>query len=381
MTRGARRALRSVATAALAFAALQALLIGTAQRRPGLRDRTYAHKRALMADHLRARADAVGARPRTVWAVGSSRLEFGLDALGTEAALDRAGAPPTAVFNFGVAGNGPVLTLIYLQRLLADSPPPEWLLLEVTPYLMRDDSPPLDQNYTNPGRLTPAERSEVVGTYGFDPNRYPPDGLARFTPAYEMRGPLLRRLLPGWQPPPPDDPDCGFRLANLDPGGWLPYPGEPGPAVRQARTEQLLGTIRDFSASYSPGGPGWGALCESILVARRRHVPVTLLLMPEGGAFRAWYTPASLRKLDRLLADLHKGFGVDIVDARAWAGDDAFIDGHHLLQPGARAFTDRLAREVVLPRLRPAPPSPPSPDRPGPAAGADRLTPRAGGRP
>ena len=53
------------------------------------------------------------------------------------------------------------------------------------------------------------------------------------------------------------------------------------------------------------------------------------------------------RRLQELIADLTREFGVPIIDARPWCPDPEFAaDGHHLLGTGAARFTDRYSREV-----------------------------------
>jgi hypothetical protein len=71
-----------------------------------------------------------------------------------------------------------------------------------------------------------------------------------------------------------------------------------------------------------------------------------LVLMPEGTYFRGWYPPHAEPLIRGLLSDLRKDYGVEVIDARRWIGDDGFWDSHHLVDTGATAFTDRLASEV-----------------------------------
>ena len=100
------------------------------------------------------------------------------------------------------------------------------------------------------------------------------------------------------------------------------------------------------------------ALADVLALCRREGIPVALLLMPEGPAFRAWYTPSMHAGLDAYLHDLSEQWGAPLIDARDWLGSDAFFDAHHLLPRGAAAFTERFRREALgpllqsLPRLR-----------------------------
>jgi hypothetical protein len=74
---------------------------------------------------------------------------------------------------------------------------------------------------------------------------------------------------------------------------------------------------------------------------------VALVLMPEATSFRAMYGPGSDGRLQHYLGDLHQQFDVPVIDARPWVEDGHFRDSHHLLLPGAKDFTEKLAREVV----------------------------------
>jgi hypothetical protein len=72
---------------------------------------------------------------------------------------------------------------------------------------------------------------------------------------------------------------------------------------------------------------------------------VVLLLMPEGSAFQALYTPAARPGIEAFLADLSRSRHLPLIDARHWIDDDGFWDSHHLLPDAADLFTDRWARE------------------------------------
>ena len=65
--------------------------------------------------------------------------------------------------------------------------------------------------------------------------------------------------------------------------------------------------------------------------------------------------PITRRRCAGIDAHLHsvsERWGVPLIDARDWLGDDAFYDSHHLLPRGAAAFTERFERESLPPLLR-----------------------------
>jgi hypothetical protein len=352
--RRARRARAALAAAGLLFAVAQATLALTpAAGRPDFRDGIYAHKHAILAAHVRARAAAAGRPPAFILALGTSHLELGLDALTAEAELDRAGSPPAAVVNFALSASGPVVDYFYLRRLLGVGPPPDRLLLEVIPTYMRDGAPPQEQVFVTAGRLTPRERRDAVLRYGFDPNRFPTGPLDGCFPAYEMRGALMRRLLPLWVPVGQEDRDLADRRGEIDPAGWRPCPWEESLPRRQALADRSAAAVRPFMVGFRVGGPCWVALCDTILLARGHNIPVTLILPPEARTYRATYPSEMAAELYDRLAWACKLPGVELVDAWSWAPDELFLDGHHLTREGARTFSERLSREVLLPRLRP----------------------------
>jgi hypothetical protein len=77
-------------------------------------------------------------------------------------------------------------------------------------------------------------------------------------------------------------------------------------------------------------------------------------LTPESSEFRGSYSPAAVRLVDDYCGGLGREYGVPVVDARDWLPDEAFVDSHHVVRTWARPYTERLAREAVVPELRPA---------------------------
>src|SRR5690606_1005741 len=112
------------------------------------------------------------------------------------------------------------------------------------------------------------------------------------------------------------------------------------------------GEYRAILADMHPTGGGARALADLLALCREHDIPVTLVLMPESAGFRALYPPATTGRLYGFLNGLCAEYGCGLVNARAWLPDTAFTDGHHMLEPGAEAFSDRLLREAILPSLR-----------------------------
>jgi hypothetical protein len=104
-------------------------------------------------------------------------------------------------------------------------------------------------------------------------------------------------------------------------------------------------------ADMRPTGPAARALGDLLTLCREHSIPVKLVLMPESSEFRALYPPIVNERMYRFLQDLCTNHGCELIDAREWLPNSAFTDGHHMLRPGAEAFSDRLTREVIRPFL------------------------------
>jgi hypothetical protein len=275
-----------------------------------------------------------------VLALGTSRTANGL----------RTETPSAATqplwFNYGITGSNLPEQSLRLRRLLAEGIRPRLVCVELLPaHLARRTE----------GASGKADRLgwrelRRLPRYGFSKQSgYVHWGRARAVPWYSDRAVLLSRWLP-WLLP--DD----FRLNRFWEGvnerGWRAYGRE-----RVSAAEYRLGLEEArhryqavLTAFHIEPGPD-RALRDLLGLCRRERIEVVLYLMPESSAFGEWYTPETQVLLDGYLQGLHKEYGVRLIDARAWLGDDAFADGHHLLPEGAGAFTARFVREVAPPRF------------------------------
>jgi hypothetical protein len=89
------------------------------------------------------------------------------------------------------------------------------------------------------------------------------------------------------------------------------------------------------------------ALIDLLTACHGAGIPAVLVLMPEASAFRALYTAEVRCGIDGTLDKFRRDWHVPLIDARTWVADADFWDGHHLLPPGAMAFTQHLAREML----------------------------------
>ena len=343
-----RQARAALVSAVLAFVGLQGALLAAIELRPRLRDPLFGDKAA----RLYRRIAEPGPKPTTVVMIGSSRTGFGFHGQRVEEAFRNEIGGRCVAFNFGIPASGPITHLIYLRRLLNDGLRPDLLLVEVLPPMLASQVPgPVEKHWLYADRLR-RDELEIVAHYGF-PQREMRSAWWEtcLTPWYSLRFPLMGRVAPGWLP-------WSVRYdwsRGTDECGWgTPIrtevtPNEYRQGVAQAHAEYaaVLATLEiDGSASQ--------ALRDLLELCRREKVPVALVLMPEGTDFRSWYPPAVRAKVEAFLNGACREYGASLIDAREWVPDRCFTDSHHMLRSGAEIFTDRLGREAILPRFRPA---------------------------
>ena len=329
----------------LAFAALQAgLAVAVEGWLPELRDPFYVYKAA----RLRRRLATSRPRPLAVVMVGSSRTTFALKGGDVEPRLGEEVGEPVALYNFGLIGAGPLTELLTLRRLLADGVRPDLLLVEIHPCLLAGDVP-WEVRRLTAGRVYRREIS-FLARYGAPRRELRRDWwLSEAVPWYALRFALVSRTVPSrlpWQL----RQDL-FRAA--DNSGWVESPlPPPTPEVRrraldQARREYYA-TLQNFRLGTGP----CQAVREILETCGREHIAAALVWVPEGPVFRGWYTPQAEAQTRAFLKECHRTYGVPLVDAREWVPEEEFSDSHHLRPPGARRFTERLAREALPPLVR-----------------------------
>ncbi len=314
---------------------------------PHSRDPLYACR----VECLRRRTVDAPTRPQTVVMLGSSRVQQGFRPNELGAELERKLGRPTVLFNSGVAACGPVGSLLYFERLRADGIRPDLLLIEVVPTLLTGNTAdglsdiPLESRYTSANRLRHHELS-LVERYGFPTaelrngwwQTWPvPCYGRRFTVISGLLPKLLRRGL--WFDKPP----------KIDESGWTQ--SEPLKITRQQAVARAWREHGEALTHFQLCPAACQAQRDLLARCHDEGISVILVLMPEGDGFRSWYGPEAIAQLSRHVRDLSREFAVPIVDARRWVADEGFSDGHHLEPSGAKAFTERLVRELLEPVL------------------------------
>lgn len=305
---------------------------------PNLRDPEYGHR----VKQLRALHRAEPNRPLVV-VLGSSRPQMGL----SPALLGLGTGPADPLgYSMAAAGCGPLHELMNLHRLLADGVKPDYLLVEVLSPVLAGDSPaeklllPPKQSLADVRRAVPYCRDAGELWHGWL--------LVRANPFHALRLNLMSHGFGGflhWQS------RQDFLWKQMQPDGWLPY---FFPTITDAKRADGTAQARD---QYGPYFNGFRvaelpdrAYRDLIAVCRERDIKLAFFVMPESKVFRGWYPPGVREQVTAYLAGLSADAGVAVFDAHDWYDDEAmFADGHHLMRPGAEAFSRRFGRECVGP--------------------------------
>jgi hypothetical protein len=310
--------------------------------KPEWRDPEYGHRlkqlRQLRQDHP--------GRP-LVLALGSSRTQMGLSPshMGFP---DEPGSP--AIYNFGQAGAGPLQLLLTFRRLLDDGVRPNFLLVELFPAALVADGPAEEQIKPWADRLSAGDVRRLE-PYCADPAALRRSWAeSRAASWYTLRLTLMSHWLPRWLP---WQHRQNFLWEQLDSRGWMPYVFEAVPAEERTKgIEKVRGQYLAALRSYRVGAASDRALREIVARCRVACIPVAFYLMPEGPAFRSWYTPDTLAAVQAYQGTLTHELGVPVFDAAAGFAEGDFADGHHLLRHGAARFSRTFAEEHLRPWMQ-----------------------------
>lgn len=347
--RRARRARNTIATAVLTLLVLNAAFAAYVQFKPGFRDPLFDAK----VKAVTARFSA-GEEPSRVVVLGSSRTAAAVEPRALESAVEAGTGRPCRAFNMGLQGDGPVSQLVHYRRMREQGVRADVVVVELLPtaftwYLdpARNEDRPYDAVVLRANRLTRAE-VDTVCRHGF------PDAETRtewreatFNPWFGFRFQLLARIQPKWLPPG----IVQHRKDIGETGGWGPWEPIPPALVRQ-RVEEVRRAYASQLHQIRLSGPHAEAFEELLREGRRDGVRMAVVLPPEGSAFRAMY-PANVQAALATYQDrLRREIGINVVDAREWLPDEAFVDSHHVVRTWAKPYAERLGREVVVAELQ-----------------------------
>ena len=337
---GMRRSAIAVVSGFGAFVALQLGLAAVLEMSlPDIRDPIYVARLAGVQKSLRAKP----MKPYTVVMIGSSRVLQGFRIRkDQEKVWSDAIGHPVAAFNFGISGTSSLTELLNWGRLRRARVRPDLLLVEVLPPLLSEQFPPGDYSEA----LLPVNRLSwedlrLVERYaGNTRASLRRDWLAFWPmPWYSDRLGLTSFVAPGLLPP-------ACRVNPEEISGPVP------PKQRLRATQIASDDYHSRFGVFHLGGPQCQALRELLVSCRTERVSVALVLMPEGPTFRSWYPPGTWETINDWLTQVSCEYDAPLINAREWINDEEdFLDSHHLLRSGGDKFTERLARDYILPFL------------------------------
>src|SRR5262249_30516835 len=103
---------------------------------------------------------------------------------------------------------------------------------------------------------------------------------------------------------------------------------------------------------FEPAANAFAALNSILDTCEQIHLPVVLVMMPEGPFFRTFYPPGMQEQLADKFAAISQERRVLLVNARDWVPEPELYDSHHALPAGAARFSKRLRDEVIVPVVR-----------------------------
>lgn len=323
------RGVRALAALVAFLAAVHVGLSSWLDRSPQARDPEYGKRLA----RLRARTAEHPGRP-LVLVLGSSRAAMGV----RPGVLEPAPGRPL-VFNFALAGSGPIMELLAFRRAVADGVRPSAVLIEYWPAVMCERG-----HYHEAARFDPRRFRDVDGTTVRDcfPDPAGTERVVRelrLNPVYGRRRSLMNQFEPRWLPAA----DRSDSLWVVDDWGWLP--GRVAMLAEEAAVvrEKTAGYYGPLFAEYEVSPIADAALRRLVLECRERGIPVALVYLPESPGFTP---PAAAATGDAYLARVRAELGLPLIDARDWSPAADLPDGFHLTQAGAAAFTKRLAPAI-----------------------------------
>jgi len=305
---------------------------------PAIRDPTFDYLERI----VRQRQAEPPGRP-LVLALGSSRTKMGLRAEYLNNPSQEAGP---VVLNCAVDGGGPMMYQVLLRRLLNAGIRTELVFLEIMPMsLSARRGSSFEERSLPTERFSAAEVARVCGYYAQSYRLLWPWGRARVVPSLrhqaELRAALALDIPTGGRPP------CDL---GRDAYGWYRYTHDDSPSQVEVHTKDNLGWYHT-ALTQPVVAPGvLQAFRDVVHLCLDEHIAVVFIAPPEGSAFRS-YAPAVAQSQMESVRSLARELAVPLIDARNWVDDDGFWDGHHATERGATQYTERFARDALVPSL------------------------------
>lgn len=283
-----------------------------------------------------------GQTHHVVAVIGSSRPQMGFS---PDHAAEGYGPGAPLIFSLCQTGCQPLGERLNLHRVMTGKLKPDFVLIEVMPSNLAANGP-LD------GQL-PASRLSWADLECVTPYLTDPAAMRRAwwqaqkAPWATHRMSFLAHQ--GLEDFSPASQQQNFLWADMRPNGWSPYYPPPWPKEEhERRTNQALDWFRDPLANFWINPTVAAAHRDALAECRANGVRAALFVMPESPTFRTLYSTDARQLLREYLDGLAKEFGVPVFDASEWIADESlYMDGYHLLGPGAEAFSRRFGREAL----------------------------------
>jgi hypothetical protein len=288
--------------------------------------------------------------------IGSSRTMFGFSGERVEAVVRDTLGTRVLAHDVAFPGAGPIMEWVSQQRLREMGWRPDVVLLEFHPAFVAKD-PSFGLLRFRADELA-ALRDFDIDTEEAAPTEPPVVAwfghrhvlLGRFRPT--LLAPCARTTFA-----PPMDQWGANRINDADQLRGLPFKVAADRYVKELQQLPFAPAAHEVDADHSSNQvfapPTHRLLTATIDACRRDGSRVAIVITPEGPTFRSWYPPMARGRIRAYAAALAQQHDAQLVDAWDWYDDSYFSDSHHLLNPGAKDFSERLAREVVVPALRP----------------------------
>jgi hypothetical protein len=306
---------------------------------PALRDPDFDELQQI----IHKRQAAAPGRPLFI-VLGSSRTQLALRAEW----LNQPGNPSApVVVNCAIAGAGPMMHQVVLQRLLRAGLKPQMVFVECMPLsLSARKGSPIEERHQSSGRFTAGEAVNLHHYFNEPYHLWYPWTFARLLPCHRHQSEL--RFAFGID----RAHTAPLSLVGRDEYGW-------SPCRTLFSTEEIERKTNSSLKAYMPAltqpalAPGaLQALRDVVNLCRDNHIPVVFFAPAEASCFRS-YAPAVAENQMNALRSLTHENSVPLIDSRAWIDDPGYYDGHHATRQGADQYTLRFQREVLARYLSP----------------------------
>lgn len=349
------RARRTIAWGLLTVGLLQGLLF--LQLNLGdwrYQDRVYDARLSRVRARLSNDPDQV---PSLALFLGSSAVAYGVKGPAFEEEMSAALGRPWLCCNVAALATGPLLEMVYLERVLEEGIRPQLVVAELHPISLSSnvlDTVGTLRRSSERFGIQDLARLEACAMPGIDDCRRQRRRNLLF-PIYEHRFAILAAHAERFVPPGRVD-----NWAELvgDATGWVSLP-ECSKEERDTRWKKMgkmyadnLQTLRIISAEHN-------AIRHLLRCCQTKGISVAVLVSPWASEFdTSWWSKEARQQFADILDGIRRDFNVPILDARDWIADAFYYDPVHLGAAGADRYTRKLVRECLVPLYRQSPSAP-----------------------